>query len=325
MAAYLSRDVQSQRSEEGGGEDPLAKLQRVEEEELNAELVAQQWDYLVKRLPEEHMQLLNLAHLWLHSVLPHVLCKVARVHFGLLPETALPTPPPLDAGEPRLKPTAISLPAHPSLPSLPSKSAAPADGAPQSRRLLAVPFVGKDVPSHAAEFSHPDALIGLTVMAYRHQGMRRGDFKGLMNLLLEQMEQESGPYRERPTCRLYSRWIALAGGRVRGTTGRAQHFRAARTGGEDGEAGGGGGASASPTHPPDNGVSAGCAEFGEIWPLQLINPCDSEQMDVLYTLLHKLPHAVGHYLEQLVFPLTMQHQSRKLSANGQDLTIIRIL
>eukprot|EP00966_Prymnesium_polylepis_P296059 6838267-Prymnesium_polylepis.1 len=42
-------------------------------------------------------------------------------------------------------------------------------------------------------------------------------------------------------------------------------------------------------------------------------------MGVLYELLHALPHAVQHYLEQLVFPLTMQHQSRKLSVNGQDL------
>ena len=33
----------------------------------------------------------------------------------------------------------------------------------------------------------------------------------------------------------------------------------------------------------------------------------------------RLPHVIGHYLEQLVFPLTMQHQRRKLAANGQDL------
>ena len=45
----------------------------------------------------------------------------------------------------------------------------------------------------------------------------------------------------------------------------------------------------------------------------------SALMGVLYSLLGKLPHVIGHYLEQLVFPLTMQHQTRKLSANGQDL------
>ena len=80
-----------------------------------------------------------------------------------------------------------------------------------------MPFVGKDVPSTAAEFSHPDALIGLTVLAYRHQGLRRADFVGLINLLLEQMEQEGGPYRHRPTCRLYAQWVRLAGGAVRGS------------------------------------------------------------------------------------------------------------
>ena len=42
-------------------------------------------------------------------------------------------------------------------------------------------------------------------------------------------------------------------------------------------------------------------------------------MNILYELLGRLPHAVQHYLENLAFPLTMQHQALKLSANGQDL------
>ena len=40
---------------------------------------------------------------------------------------------------------------------------------PRSRELLAVPFVGKDRPSEASEFSHPDVVIGLTIMAYRYE------------------------------------------------------------------------------------------------------------------------------------------------------------
>ena len=40
--------------------------------------------------------------------------------------------------------------------------------------------------------------------------------KGLINLLLEQMEQETGAFRHRPTCRLYAQWVRLAGGAVRG-------------------------------------------------------------------------------------------------------------
>ena len=38
---------------------------------------------------------------------------------------------------------------------------------PRSRFKLAIPFVGKDVPSRASEFAHPDIIIGLTVLAYR--------------------------------------------------------------------------------------------------------------------------------------------------------------
>eukprot|EP01052_Picozoa_sp_SAG31_P066208 SAG31_NODE_25010_length_470_cov_0.530997_1_plen_45_part_10 len=33
----------------------------------------------------------------------------------------------------------------------------------KSREMCAIPFVGKDVPSPASEFSHPDVVIGLTV------------------------------------------------------------------------------------------------------------------------------------------------------------------
>ncbi len=38
---------------------------------------------------------------------------------------------------------------------------------PTTRKFMAVPFIAKDVPSRASEFSHPDILIGLTVLAYR--------------------------------------------------------------------------------------------------------------------------------------------------------------
>ena len=40
---------------------------------------------------------------------------------------------------------------------------------PEARRLLAVPFVGKDVPSRASEFSHPDVVIGFAILAYRYE------------------------------------------------------------------------------------------------------------------------------------------------------------
>ena len=48
---------------------------------------------------------------------------------------------------------------------------------PTSRRLLAVPFLGKDTPSLASEFSHPDVLISLTILAYSHEGLRDTDVR----------------------------------------------------------------------------------------------------------------------------------------------------
>lgn len=64
--------------------------------------------------------------------LPHILSKVDRVGFGLLNLE--------DAARLRAVEGPLS----------------------KSRKLLAVPFVGKDVPSRQSEWSHPDIRIGLT-------------------------------------------------------------------------------------------------------------------------------------------------------------------
>jgi len=174
------------------------------------------WEELVGAMPDEHAQLLNLTHSWLRSVLPHVICRVGRVHYGLL----------ADAG---------------SAPGEPAASYSAGGGAAavlHARQLLAVPFVGKDVPSHAAEFSHPDALIGLTILAYRHEGLRWEDMRGLFTLLLETMGQEGGPFRERPSCRMYATWVELAGGHVRGAARVGGSGGVNRTAGGRGEAAG---------------------------------------------------------------------------------------
>ena len=88
---------------------------------------------------------------------------------------------------------------------------------PTSRKLLAVPFLGKDVPSPASEYAHPDIVIGFTILAYRHEGMRRDDFKKVMRSLLEELEFQGGPVESRPAYKIFSGWVAAAGGRVRGT------------------------------------------------------------------------------------------------------------
>ncbi len=50
----------------------------------------------------------------------------------------------------------------------------------KARRFLAVPFIGKDVPSPSSEYSHPDIRLGLSMLAYRYEGMRRSDFKAVL-------------------------------------------------------------------------------------------------------------------------------------------------
>ena len=85
------------------------------------------------------MQLINLAEEWLTTFLPHCLQKIDRVSFGLLSAAEVLKLQRLDPHTPR------------------------------SRLKLAIPFLGKDVPSTASEFAHPDIIIGLTVLAYRYE------------------------------------------------------------------------------------------------------------------------------------------------------------
>jgi len=91
---------------------------------------------MTRYLDDDHMKLLNLGNGWLVSFLPFILQKINRVHFGLLHEADIVL---LEADGVKI---------------------------PSTRKLLAVPFIGKDVPSRASEFSHPDVLIGLTILAF---------------------------------------------------------------------------------------------------------------------------------------------------------------
>merc|ERR1719159_435193 len=84
---------------------------------------------------------------------------------------------------------------------------------PRSRFKLAIPFVGKDVPSRASEFAHPDIIIGLSILAYRYEGLRRQDFEtDVIALLRADFEKEVGPFRLRKSSQLYASWVEQAGG-----------------------------------------------------------------------------------------------------------------
>ena len=260
----------------------------VSNEDLLVYITSKQSDNEVKskafnhKLNDEQMKVTNLTRDWLCSFLPHVLTKINRVHYGLL------TPDDLQR----------ALKLDPNMP--------------EARKLLAVPFVGKDVPSRASEFAHPDVVIGLSSLAFRYEGLRLTDFVQVMKELRARMGSETGPYKKRSACRLFARWVGLAGGRVRGFAKpkadidylehekeNLREFirRAAYLGGRRSDE----------------------EMFQDIWPLQLIDLQDEEQVHVLFRLLQNLPHIVEYYLNEFVFPVTTRHQGLKLTSCGQAL------
>lgn len=127
----------------------------------------------VHTLGDDHVKMLNLSHDWLQSFLPFVLQKINRVHFGLLHKCDIDM----------LVADGVKIPA--------------------SRKLTAVPFVAKDVPSRASEFAHPDVLIGLTILAYRYEGLRPSDFHVMLRYLRDCLETEGGAYKDRPSCQRF--------------------------------------------------------------------------------------------------------------------------
>ena len=225
-------------------------------------------------LDDEYMKMLNLSHDLLRNFLPHVMSKINRVAFGLLSKVDLKQ----------------------ALESDPSVSLA--------RRLAAIPFVGKDIPSRASQFSHPDIVIGLTTLAYRYEGLRFSDFENVLFALREQLDSEFGPFHKRPASLLYKSWVEEAGGKVRGP----------REGETDlNDVGLEGSFFRSPINRP------GVRGSDDIWPLHLLDLKDEQHMSVTYSLLRLIPQVIHYYLHNFVFPLVMEHHHEKISASGQDL------
>lgn len=50
----------------------------------------------------------------------------------------------------------------------------------------------QDVPSRSSEFAHPDVIIGLTVLAYRYEGLRWTDFDEVVKMLVTTYGKEVG-------------------------------------------------------------------------------------------------------------------------------------
>jgi hypothetical protein len=249
-------------------------------------------------LPPEGKKLLNLAQSWVRGLLPHIISKIDRVGYGILREADMAMVDP--------------------------KS-------PPSRQLMAVPFVGKDVPSRASEFAHPDVLIGLTVLAYRYEGVRQADLHRVIVQLKTDMSRQVGPRDQRPASALFQRWIALAR-QAAAAEEDAGLARSPSRGGRTPPGSPGRGGGRSPGRSPGRSSSRGelsprgsggggfeSAANSAVLPLALFQPNDPLQMTRLFSLLRKLPDLIHFYLCQHVFPATMNFQHMKISACGHEL------
>jgi hypothetical protein len=114
--------------------------------------------------------LLNIARSWVNQYTQHCLSKRNRIEYGLIQESDT------EAWKLELKQDVVLA---------------------TSRRLLAVPFIGKDVPSRVSEFSSPDVCIGLTFLAYKYEGMRASDISDLLCSMKRLYASEAGPIQSR--------------------------------------------------------------------------------------------------------------------------------
>ena len=192
---------------------------------LHPELAAKLND--ARRVDPKHVRMLTLAREWLQSYLPHCLMKINRVSFGIF------------SAEDHQRALALD------------------PFMPRSRAKLAIPFVGKDVPSRSSEFAHPDIIIGLTVLAYRYEGLRKVDFEqDIIALVRATFEKEIGPFRSRKSSIMYEQWVAAAGGAIKGGFA-AKAAREQRGGEADAAAAAAAAAGGSPPASPSTGGGGG--------------------------------------------------------------------
>ena len=142
------------------------------------------------------------------------------------------------------------------------------------------------MPSRSSEFAHPDVLIGLTVLAYRYEGLRSSDMRELVKALKKEYSRDVGNAADRKASRRFERWKQL------GHVAHAKRWAA--------------GLERSDT--PD-----------DVLPLNLFAPQDDKQIEKLRALVGKIPDVVHHYLRQQIFPETMAFQATKISACGHEL------
>eukprot|EP00808_Paulinella_micropora_P012642 g44173.t1 len=225
------------------------------------------------------MQQINLCKEWVISFFPHCISKVVRVAYGLLQDS--------HAYNWYLEKLGPSTPPKFQLESMDNAQRDELWGAvAERRRLVAVPYVGKDVPSQTSEFAHPEVMTGLTILAYRYEGLRPNDILYLVQELRKSLNYEGGSYSERKSYILFEEWMQR---------GRAHRARQA---GQD------------------------VATFQDelhVLPLHIFNPLDNEQLYQLTQAIQFTPEVINYYLQSHALAKTLTYQRVKLSASGMDL------
>ena len=224
------------------------------------------------------LALLNLCKTYVCSLLPHVLSKRDRVDFGLLSDDDAIRIKQLEIEEDEQRTGKTQIVTKKMLLTI----------ARMSRELLAVPFMGKDAPSRSSEFANPEVIIGLTVAAYRIEGLRERDMKYLVSQLLLDFGKSPAPQDQRVEHQVFERWKASG------------LSRWVATHGDDLE-------------PPS------------VLPLALIQVGDPKHIAGLMQLLRNEPAVINYYLDREVFHKTQcdvalggGYAQEKLSASGMD-------
>ena len=133
----------------------------------------------------------------------------------------------------------------------------------------------------------PQVIIGLTILAYRHEGMRLSDVVRVVNHCKESLLRELGPTHHRPSHVLYTSWLRNAAF-ARLDSDDASDARTAL-------------------------ATLGCLH------LQFIRVDDEREMARVYAMLSKYAPCAMSMLQSLVFPALMKHQAAKITASGADL------
>eukprot|EP01061_Rhynchopus_euleeides_P041314 TRINITY_DN7171_c0_g2_i1.p1 TRINITY_DN7171_c0_g2~~TRINITY_DN7171_c0_g2_i1.p1 ORF type:complete len:2989 (+),score=1239.68 TRINITY_DN7171_c0_g2_i1:95-8968(+) len=236
------------------------------------------------------LKMLNLARLWVQTLLPHILSRVHRVSYGVLTSDELTK---FKARDPLI---------------------------PKTRRLLAIPFVGKDTPSETSEFQEPDVVIGFTTLSYRMLGLRYDNFvEMLKHMKMEMREEASTPHHQRRHCQMYVSWVKSEEGRVRGFSWDGTYLFGKKDAAEPPRR-------LSDTFSDDDTLDAPVTADDDddelrssVWPLEAVDTSDSDQLQFLFGLLGGSPLAVKYFLTQLVFPEVLDKSPQTLTASAQEL------